>query len=348
MLNKGQVGDSALNRLNYVDFIRFFSIIMVITLHCICDYYVDSVNFNKKLWFLIGFVNELCRTGVPLFFMISGYLILRADIPDFGSFYRRRILKIGIPFLIYNAFYYTFFCLKNGVSISVAGLFKEFINCGSAYHLWFIYSIFFLYLIMPFVKIIVDNVGLKMLTVFFFFMIFQTTVKPFLNTIFGGGLYFYFAEDGMVGYLGYMILGYILGNFDLSTRVRRFIYILGCVFFVATPLASMRSAASGKEFLFIGGYSANHYAEAAAIFLLCKNKFSFKCSFLTLLSKLTFGAYFAHVFILELLKTVPIDTLPSVKISIWVIFTVILSFFWGFIEFKIIKLVKPKTAVARS
>lgn len=318
---------------------------MVITLHCICDYYSDAANFNKDLWILIGFINELCRMGVPLFFMISGFLMLRGDIPDVRIFYKHRLLRIGIPFLIYDVFYYIFFCLKNNKAISLSEFFSELINCGSAYHLWFIYSIFFLYLMIPFVKIIVDKISSKMLLMFLAVVTFQTTIKPFLNAISGGILYFYFTEDGVVGYLGYMLLGYILGSFEFAPRTQRLIYILGFVFFVTAPVVGMYSVTMRQNFLFDffnGGYSINHYAEAAAVFLLCKNRINIGCSFLTLLSKLTFGAYFAHVFILELLKTIQIDTLPSIRIFIWMTLTTVLSFVWSFLESKLVNFFKKR------
>lgn len=99
----------------------------------------------------------------------------------------------------------------------------------------------------------------------------------------------------------------------------------------------MHNAVANGSYLFHGGYSINHYAEATAIFVLCKNKINKKYTLLFELSSLTFVAYFVHACILEVLKSFQWNTFPSVKITICVLLTTILSFFWGMIEKKLLK-----------
>ena len=79
---------------------------MVIVLHALGDYFYKESSFGSSLWWCLGFINEFCRTGVPLFFMISGFLLLKEDIPDIKEFYKRRFTKICIPLACYNVFYY--------------------------------------------------------------------------------------------------------------------------------------------------------------------------------------------------------------------------------------------------
>ena len=321
----------------YTDFIRVFSIIMVITLHCINDYYNNISNIGKKLWVVLSFTNELCRTGVPLFFMVSGFLLLSSDISDIKTFYKRRFMKIGIPFLLYDIFYYLFFSYINKTEISIVTFFKELTNCGSSYHLWFIYSILFLYLLIPFAKIIIDACSPKKIMLLFILAIFQTTIRPFINTISNGYIYIFLTDDAMFGYFGYMLLGYILGTYKIKPLTEYLIYIIGIIFFITTPIFSMHNATVNGSYLFHGGYSINHYAEAAAIFVLCKNKRNNACKLVPKVSSLTFAAYFIHVFILEILKIMQYDTTPSVQIAIYMVLTIPLSFFWAIIEKKLFK-----------
>ncbi len=320
------------NRWGYIDFIRVFAIVLVILLHCICDYYNNPANSATKSWYAFGFLNELCRTGVPLFFMISGYLLLRKEITDIKGFYKRRILKVCIPFLFYDIFYYIFLSYIHHTDASVVGFFKELFNTGSAYHLWFIYSILFLYLLMPFIQMILQKIDLRLTVLFLVLVVFHTTIKPFINTVADGTLYIFLAEDGFIGYLGYAVLGYLLGTYRLPVKAEKAIYAIGLVFLIGIPILSMYRIHSGGDFLFHGGYSLNHYVEAAAIYLFCKKHIRGECRFIGRLSSVTFGAYFSHVFFIEVLKLFNWNTTPTVKTLAFFSITLISCFLWGFVE----------------
>ena len=320
----------------YIDVIRIFSICMVIILHCICNYYVDSNYFGRPLWICLGFMNELCRTGVPLFFMISGFLILKEDIPDIRKFYLRRLKKTGIPFIIYDIFYYIFYSLQQQRPITFLNFFKELLNSGSAYHLWFMYSIMFLYLLTPFIKKMVERCSLRMLLLFWGLTIFHTTIKPFINTIACGHIYVYLTEDGVCGYMGYMLLGYILGKYTLSRKAELCIYIVGGIAFIIFPCVSMFCVKNGGEFLFPGGYTINHYLEAAAIFVFCKKTIAVKRKFMTTLASATMDAYFIHVFILNVIQRILCNATPAISMCVWAVATIFLSFSWGFLRIKIL------------
>jgi len=316
---------------NYITVLRLIAILMVIVLHCICEYYYDFSNAGRGLWHLLGYADELMRTGVPLFFMISGFLLLKDDITDIKGFYKKRILKVGIPFIVYDVFYYVF-SYFDGNSISVAGFFRDLLNNGSSYHFWFVYSIIFIYLLMPFLQKIVKNCSLKMLWLLVILATFQTTIRPFINTICDGKLYMFITDDGFMGYIGYVILGYILGSYDFNKKSRWLIYALGILTFVAMPAVNMHHIkAEGSHFL-TGGYAINHYIEAMAIFIWFKYNVHSCNKFTARLSALSFSAYLIHVFILDRLVPISFDLAPSAVMLIWIALTCILSFGWGYIE----------------
>lgn len=328
------------NRYAYIDFIRVFSICSVITLHCIYEYYNDSANKGQYFWVILGYVNELSRTGVPLFFMISGFLLLKNDIPDIKAFYKRRFSKILIPFIIYDVFYYIIFGLLNKKDISAGGFITELLNCGSAYHLWFIYSIMFLYLAIPIIKIITDKLSFNGMLALFILIIFQTTIKPFINTLADGRIYVYLAEDGMCGYLGYMLLGYILGHGRIPPKAEKALYTIGIASFVVFPTISMYSAKSGSGLLFNGGYFINHYLEAAALFVFCKNNAPKSIKSITATASVTMDVYFIHIAVLEATKKLICNMPPVQMIGIWIITVILFSFLYGFTKKEITKFLK--------
>ena len=329
------------DRLEYVDAVRVFAIVMVLLLHCICDYSNHSGNFGRPLWWITAFLNEITRTGVPLFFMISGFLLIDGvDTSNIGGFYKRRLLKVAVPFLVYHVFYYCYFRLHNGQNLLDGTFFVQLVNSGSAYHLWFVYSMLVLYLFVPFVKMIVEKSTVKMLMAFFVLTIFQTTLTPVLNILFGGKVYFFFTEDGIVGYMGYAVLGYILGRHEIKWD--KIMIALGLLAIPVFALVNFCGAMQGKGFVFNGGYTINHYIEAAAIFLLFKKLNVGKTRVVGLLSVLSFRAYLIHVFVIELFKSALSNFSPSVMMALLFILTLLLSFVWAYVVERFYKIVKQK------
>ncbi len=333
-------------RIGYVDTVRVFAIVMVILLHCICDYSNHSANFGRPLWGITAFINEITRTGVPLFFMISGFLLIDGvDTSNIGDFYKRRLFKVVVPFLIYYVFYYCYFRLSNGQGLLDGTFFAQLVNSGSAYHLWFVYSIVILYLFVPFIKMVVEKSTVKMFMVFFVLTIFQTTLKPFLNILFGGRVYFFLTEDGVVGYIGYAVLGYILGRYEIKWE--KTIIALGLLAIPVFALVNFCGAMQGNGFVFNGGYTINHYVEAAAIFLLFKKMNTSENRFVGLLSNLSFRAYLVHVFVIEVFKPALGNFSPSVMMAVMFVLTLSLSFVWAYIVERFYKMVKRKAKKCR-
>ena len=53
-----------------LDFIKILAMVFVIGMHSIANYSIDGININRF------FKYTLCGSGIPLFFTVSGYLLL--------------------------------------------------------------------------------------------------------------------------------------------------------------------------------------------------------------------------------------------------------------------------------
>lgn len=313
-------------RLYYMDYIRVFAILMVILLHCICEYNADTANFGTAMWWGTCALNELTRAGVPMLFMISGYLLLGSDKSyNIREFYKHRFSKFIGQFLGFSIFYYFFFCIKDGVPFSASGFFAQFFNSGTAYHLWFMYSLFALYLMVPFLKRIVDNVSIKGLLILFLMTVFQGGIKPLVNTFAGDAFYLKLFEDGFVGYAGYMILGYILGNVKLPRITEYIMYAAGLASVALFAYWNGNFAIETGTAPFDNAYMLNHYIIAAAIFILCKNMLNRPSRAVYCGALMSFDVYLIHVFFLELLMDKIPAMAPAAKMSLVFVLTVILS-----------------------
>lgn len=291
----------------YLDLLRVFAIFAVVLLHCIDSIVVMLPWFNTSSWRIAIVLNEITRTGVPLFLMISGYLMLSdSRSADFSFFYKKRLPRLLIPLAVWCVIYYIFNGLR-GDPMSVRGFIDMLINNGTSYHMWFVYTLFSIYLITPFLKKLTAVITLRQLFILIVIITFPTTLRPLVNTV--APIYIFLFNPLAEGYLGYFLLGYLLGKADLS-RIMRILIIaggaLGCALGIFGNITL--SSPEGLNLFFNGGYTLNHYLFAAGLFVLARTldqRFDVPKALRTVMAKLSdssFGIYWLHVLALTLVE----------------------------------------------
>ena len=113
----------------------------------------------------------------------------------------------------------------------------------------------------------------------------------------------------MEGYLGYFLLGYILGRRQCQKKVRILIYLGGMVGYTACLFGNLVQASPEEIALPMnGGYMLNHYLLAASLFVFFrtwfethKNRLEKWSEPLARASNLVFGVYWVHVLILNII-----------------------------------------------
>lgn len=141
-------------RIQFLDWLRVIACLMVMTVHaCECIYSNDySFQFPTEAdrWW-VAIVNGLVRPAVPLFLIASAYLLIPVK-TDLLTFYRRRLSRVFIPFIVWLALYAVLPALWGEWSSAEAmdNLRQVFINfIPRESHLWFMYMLLGIYLIMP-------------------------------------------------------------------------------------------------------------------------------------------------------------------------------------------------------
>jgi len=93
-------------RVKYCDFLRFVAIVSVLLIHVFADFRDGYLLTNRTYYFLLTFVDGFTRTGVPLFFMLTGIFMFRSKKEEsYSDFIKKRLSKLLIPFLIISIFY---------------------------------------------------------------------------------------------------------------------------------------------------------------------------------------------------------------------------------------------------
>lgn len=102
------------SRIVWADLLRLVAIIMVICIHCSDPFNVSPEarsNPDYNLWGSI--YGAFLRPCVPLFVMLTGMLLLPIQ-QDMEQFYKKRMLRVIAPFLIWSLLY-NLFPLLNGI-----------------------------------------------------------------------------------------------------------------------------------------------------------------------------------------------------------------------------------------
>lgn len=91
-------------RLFNVDFARVLAMLMVIAIHTILNFTIRPDFFGTKLWFVIEPIVAISKSGVLLFFMLSGYLVLNKN-KTISQTLQRTKTRLVIPLVF-------FYCLS--------------------------------------------------------------------------------------------------------------------------------------------------------------------------------------------------------------------------------------------
>src|SRR5512144_1931824 len=139
---------------SWIDVIRVVAIYLVVVVHVSGQLTNLWGKIPTGQWLIADVYGGIARVCVPLFFMISGYLLLpRAE--SLGTFYTRRIPKILIPLVAWSLIYLGWYCGNHPGTCTPNFVWNLLLVQGTYYHLWFLYSLLSIYLILPVLRLMI-------------------------------------------------------------------------------------------------------------------------------------------------------------------------------------------------
>lgn len=316
----------------YLNILRIFACLMVLTVHSGEFFYIgDQGQIIRENHVWVNNYGSFMRACVPLFVMISGYLLL--PIKETASvFYKRRFTRLLIPFLFWSAMYAIVPYLLGSTTTSQMwhDLFIIPINFApSAGHLWFVYMFIGVYLFIPIFSPWVQTAS-KRFKQFFLLIWVITLCFPYIKTIipevwgecfwnkYHSGYYF-------SGYIGYLLLGnYIKEHVTLSRSVGLLWGVIMVIIgYIITNLVFAHQLPFAKDLpeleLSWAFPTINVALMATGLFLIFRS-ISFKSaaaeSFFAKVSGLTYGMYLAHILVLVQLFPIINNWLHNVMLVI--------------------------------
>lgn len=289
-----------------LDILRCMATYLVVLLHVISPYLNNPAHHGLGLWTACNLLAFLCQAGVPLFFMLSGCLLLgREETLDCAAFYKKRLRRLLVPFLCWQVLYYLEGCLADGLAPSLLQFVRDLAFRGSKYHLWFVYQIMAIYLLLPFLKRITDAVSRGQLLWLIFLIILPTTLLRFVNVV-ESVVWISPFSALMENYIAFFLLGHYLQKYPPGRYERWGVYAAALVF-VRIGLWGNRffSTPDRLNLIFNEGYAIPQYLTAAALFLLVDRLCRLHppgegtARRAKALSGLSFGVYLAHPLALD-------------------------------------------------
>ncbi len=300
-------------RIIWLDFARSAAIVSVVFMHCIESAYRMSFESVQNLSFISGLFRACGytagRIGVPIFFAITGWLLLERDYSTdkkILSFYKHNLLPLILTSEIWIVIYFirSLIKSKNGL-ISDLICDMLFLKTPSMGHMWYIPAIIGIYIAIPFVSNAIKKLSDKTLLI---------PICVVLLFCYGSKLYNIFAEAYSweitvsakleLGFLGgvygsYLLIG-LLCRRGAFKKIPSIVLIIAaavsfafCVFIIITTVRH--------------GYDYHLYYDFIGVFVCSTcifelfSRFSFKSAaaqalgkVFTGLSLISFGMYFIH------------------------------------------------------
>ncbi len=153
----------------HIDLIRTIAIVGVILLHASGSWIISTQQINQLnqidgiSWAVVDVYQSFARIGVPLFLMLTGILLLQpAKVESLSAFFKKRLVRIGLPFLFWGAVYFAWdFSVKN-IPFTPRAIIQGILN-GPYTQFWYLYLLVGLYLLTPILRLFIAHARRNMI-----------------------------------------------------------------------------------------------------------------------------------------------------------------------------------------
>lgn len=303
------------NRAVHFDLVRFMATYAVVQLHVATPWLWRELDVNSPFWITCLFFDVFGRSGVPVFLMISGALLLGKQ-ESYPSFFKKRFTRVLVPLVFWTIVYEIKIALNHHYEtgdVTWQNIYSILKNpfTGPVYdHLWFLYMIVGMYLITPFLRRVIPVLTKSDLYYLFGLWIFSNVILPLVYNY--TSLRLGLNIPVVTAYLGFYVVGYYLMQYKFNPKQIKIAWII----FVGSYLLNifivwLDSSTHGEVVPF---YLSHHrpgiFIQSLAAFILLEyyamkafTRYSEKkFKRLAFLGSTTFGIYLVHPLFIELFE----------------------------------------------
>lgn len=204
--NDNMKAEKIKSRKIYLDILRILACYLVLICHTIEFTYKSNV--IEENWIFSNALYYISKIAVPIFFMLSGSLILRKDI-GYKQILNKIVCRLLIPLFVVSFLAYfklnPIFTFEN-----LLNFFRAFCNADVLLSYWFIYSLIGMYICTPFLRKMVKNMDKKDFLIFFSIFIIVTGILPIFSYYTNVKITEYFVVPIIGRWIPYYLLGYFM------------------------------------------------------------------------------------------------------------------------------------------
>ncbi|MGC1060061.1 acyltransferase family protein [Pantoea agglomerans] len=338
-------------RIGWLEVTRFIAILMVLIIHNVDEGVYKSGLENDTQWYASQFFHLIGRLGVPLFFMITGSLLIpRLKDVKIMSFYLKRIPQFCILIIFYTLLINASHSLINNQPFNFSSTMNKLSHgdTGSAYQLWFLYSITAMYLAMPFLSKMLNVMSNNEILIFIILSVLFFYLPTSSDTLFSYRLFSApLNVDPVNGFVSYVVTGYFISH-RMNLKLNETILFLSVIIMLSLSLYTQGylknlNKMNGDG---IGWYSSIFIFACSipAFFILNKygdSIFNVAPKTFTLLSKSSFCVFLLHLIptwiILQYLVDLKINLALAISISIIGSYLFCIAFYLAFYKVPVLK-----------
>lgn len=272
------------NRKLHLELLRFISILFVIFNHTgLHGYLYFTTVPGSALYPLFFFLSMLCKLAVPLFWMVSGALLIDRT-ETLRELYLHRVLRMALVLLLFSFLYYLNSARFNpGFRFSPVYFLTQVYSTKYAPAFWFLYAYLGMLIILPLIRAMAKNLTNREFMYFFAVMLLIRGLLPVAEYVYSHGE-LTIEPNLLNNFLSYDMVYFLMGYFlekrlgSAKLKCRTALLLLGA------GLAAMLVMGFGTQlFLNDGGSMTDAAAEnfypglllvpSAAIFYLTRLAF---------------------------------------------------------------------------
>lgn len=300
----------------YLDVLRVIAIFLVVYNHTGGNAFELFLKQKEFFWYQLSIVlNIVCKAAVPIFFMISGALLLRKK-ESITFVLKNRVFKFVTILIVFSALQYLFlFFTKQNTSLSIKTFITLIYSSRVIIPYWYLYAYIGVLLLLPILQklaSVLEEKDFKYIIMLHFLII---CVVPIINSFLGLKM----NANPFLGMLGvltnnciYLLIGYYLDNYikvkSIGKKKLIFYFVFSLLFIGLGYVMLKNSISMGEYNKNISSYYTSFIA--IMIFITIKrmyyNKLSINFIFL-FLAKYSFGIYLVESNIRYILKPMIVE-----------------------------------------
>lgn len=268
------------DHLLWPDILKVAAAYAVVVLHSAAPLVVRYNDLGATSWWIGNIYDSLSRWCIPLFVMLSGaFLLDRASGVSLGSFFRRRLRRVALPFVVWSFIYFLWRIHGNKEPLALADFLPLLIAGPIYYHLWFLYLIIGLYLLAPLLSVYLKHADKRNVAYVLVLWLVMGSILPVAESYFKIQTYFSTGTSPSLSqFIGYFILGALLRDLRIRSpepwRILAFVLLFVLAFVITaygTYYVTVIKNNGAFDGVFYEYFSPNVVGMTLAVYMLGKS-----------------------------------------------------------------------------